>query len=77
MLEEEGALVPVEGEGGAVVGGDGGWVDVGVVDEGEGEANVHEIGVLEFAEMSVFFLQLTGLEEKVDEIERNVLLHCW
>ena len=46
LLEEDGAVVPVEGEGAA-----GGWGyevggEVGVVNEGYGQEHVKEIGVL-------------------------------
>lgn len=46
VLEEHGAVVPVEGEGAARGGGGEGRGEVGVVDEGDGEEDVEEEGVL-------------------------------
>lgn len=46
VLEDGGAVVPVEGEGEVVGGVEGGWGEVGVVEEGDGEEDVDEECVL-------------------------------
>lgn len=46
VLEDGGAVVPVEGEGEVVGGGEGGLGEVGVVEEGDGEEDVDEECVL-------------------------------